>query len=75
MALKQTYRFLTPDLWPKTDFLPSPFTKHSAFLKAHASTKRAGRGEREGGRGRGGDRGRGRGGFGRGGADRPPRSE
>ena len=31
-ALKKTYGYLTPDLWPKTDFLPSPFLRFSDFL-------------------------------------------
>ena len=26
-ALKRTYGYLTPDLWPRTDFLPSPFIR------------------------------------------------
>eukprot|EP00356_Strombidium_inclinatum_P002492 CAMPEP_0170478642 /NCGR_PEP_ID=MMETSP0208-20121228/120_1 /TAXON_ID=197538 /ORGANISM="Strombidium inclinatum, Strain S3" /LENGTH=310 /DNA_ID=CAMNT_0010750935 /DNA_START=41 /DNA_END=974 /DNA_ORIENTATION=- len=33
-ALKKTYAFLTPDLWPKTDFIKSPFLKYSKDLQA-----------------------------------------
>ena len=32
-ALKNTYSFLTPDLWPKTDFLPSPFIRYAEYLE------------------------------------------
>ena len=28
-ALQNTYGFLTPDLWPNTNFLPSPFIRYS----------------------------------------------
>lgn len=70
-ALQNTYGFLTPDLWPKTDFLPSPFIIYADYLKQQQE-KRAPRGDRDerGGRGRGrGGRGGARGGrgFGRGG--------
>lgn len=70
-ALVNTYGFLTPDLWPKTDFLPSPFIRYADFLQ-EAQEKRGPRGEKgERGRGRGG-----RGGF-RGGdrGDRPDRGD
>lgn len=61
-ALLKTYAFLTPDLWPKTDFLPSPFIRHSEFLE-QAGEKKGPRGDRgERGRGRGGRGGRGFGG-------------
>jgi len=33
VALQNTYGFLTPDLWPKTDFLPSPFIRHADHLE------------------------------------------
>lgn len=32
-ALQNTYGFLTPDLWPKTDFLASPFIRYAAQLE------------------------------------------
>lgn len=35
-ALAKTYSFLTPDLWPKTDFLPSPFIRYADFLESYA---------------------------------------
>jgi len=88
-ALKNTYAFLTPDLWPKTDFIPSPFIKYSLQLEQLEAKKtrgpreggdRRGRGRGDrGGRGRGGDRGgdrRGRGGEsrGRGGSRGGPRA-
>lgn len=72
-ALANTYGFLTPDLWPKTDFLPSPFIRYADFLE-QAQQKRPtgdradrGRGDRRGGRGgfRGGERG----------GDRPDRGD
>lgn len=56
-ALMNTYGFLTPDLWPKTDFLPSPFIRYADFLQ-ESQEKRGPRKEGERGRGRGG-----RGGF------------
>jgi len=31
-ALYKTYGFLSPDFWPVTGFLPTPFQKHSEFL-------------------------------------------
>ncbi len=60
-ALTNTYGFLTPDLWPKTDFLASPFIRYSTQLQEQAERKPRGeRGDRErGGRGRGGRGGRG----------------
>lgn len=65
-ALSKTYGFLTPDLWPKTDFLPSPFIRYAANLEEHANQKPRGprpdRGDRPRG-GRGGPRGGPRGGF------------
>jgi small subunit ribosomal protein S2e len=66
-CLKKTYAFLTPDLWPKTDFIQSPFIKHWKELQQMEEKKT--RGPREGGdRGRGGRGGRGDGrGRGRGG--------
>lgn len=65
-ALSNTYGFLTPDLWPKTDFLPSPFIIYADYLKtAQEKRVRGERGDREGGRGRGrGGRGGARGGRG-----------
>lgn len=33
-ALQKTYGFLTPDLWPKTEFLKSPFIRHHEILAA-----------------------------------------
>ena len=63
-ALRATYGFLTPDLWPKTDFIPSPFQQYARELEMLEQKKS--RGPRDGERGRGrGDRGgasRGRGG-------------
>lgn len=73
-ALKKTYSFLTPDLWPKTAFVESPFVKYSRdleILEKKRSGPREG-GDRRGGRGRGGPRGRGRGGD-RGGSRGGPR--
>jgi len=87
-ALRKTYAFLTPDLWPKTNTIQSPFIEYSKELEMLEQKKargprdgdRRGRGgDRRGGRGgRGGDRGgrggdRGRGGS-RGGS-RPPRGD
>merc|ERR1712178_169156 len=68
VAISKTYKFLTPDLWTTTKFIPSPFMKHADKLEALEEkrgvrgTDRRGRGDRGRGRGRGGDRGsRGRG--------------
>merc|ERR1711957_968600 len=67
-CLRKTYSMLSPDLWPKTHAVPSPFIKHSAALVEYEEKMKRmrsdggdrGRGGR--GRGRGGDRdGRGRG--------------
>merc|ERR1719379_1384441 len=71
-ALKKTYAFLTPDLWPRTNITQSPFAKFSEQLVAIAEKKnrgprdgdRRGRGGDRRGRGRGGDRGGPRGGRG-----------
>merc|ERR1719213_1405604 len=69
-ALKKTYSVLTPDLWPTTEFIPSPFIKFWEDLEQLEKKKSAaGGGDRRGRGGRGGGRGgpgRGRGG-GRGG--------
>lgn len=68
-CLKKTYAFLTPDLWPQTQFIESPFIKHWKVLveleeKKNTQRRDGERGPRRGGRGgRGGDRG-GRGGRG-----------
>jgi len=75
-SLSQTYKFLSPDLWTRTENIQSPLTKHAEWLeqaskKVHAA--RAERGDRRG-RGRGFGRGRGEGGRGRGG-DRGDRGE
>lgn len=83
-ALKKTYSMLSPDLWPKTHAVPSPFIKHSKELADYEENqkkrKAQGGGRGRGGRGGRGDRGRGGrgGGRGRGGGDRggsrgPPR--
>jgi len=73
-CLKKTYAFLTPDLWPKTDFIQSPFIKYANELEQYEKQKARGGRDERGGRGRGrgrgdrGGRGRGRGeGRGRGG--------
>jgi len=81
-CLKKTYSMLSPDLWPKTNSVPSPFIKNSQDLVDYEERmKKRGPGgpggpRGRGGRGgRGGDRGRGgRGGSrGRGGPRGPPR--
>jgi len=90
MALKKTYALLTPDMWPTTDFIQSPFIKFHEELeqlekkKQREACSRDGRGRGRGARGRGGERGRGgdrgrggsrgRGFGGRGGAGGPPPS-
>jgi len=85
-ALKKTYSLLTPDLWPTTDFIQSPFIKYHEELEMLEKKKAReggrdgrgrgrggrGRGERGGGRGRGGSRGRGFGGRGAAGAGGAP---
>merc|ERR1719230_202616 len=80
-AVQHSYCYLSPDLWTKTENVPSPFGVHAEFLinlEKEAKQNRhrrdgAGRGGRDGrGRGRGGDRGRGRGGD-RGRGPRGPR--
>jgi small subunit ribosomal protein S2e len=76
-ALCHSYTYLSPDLWTKTENVPSPFGAHAEWLlneavrakerrNADARGDRRGRGDRGRGRGRGGERGRGRGGEGRG---------
>ena len=72
-ALSKTYQYLTPDLWCKTENLPSPFAKFASKLEELSKKpavratgdRRGGRDGDCGGRGRGG--GRGRDGGGRGG--------
>merc|ERR1712086_680378 len=74
-CLKKTYAMLSPDLWPKTDAVPSPFIKYSKDLVQYEEDQKK-RGQNRGdrrGRGRGDGRGRGRGrgdGRGRGRGDR-----
>jgi len=65
-ALKKTYAFLTPELWPQTLFIQSPFIKHWKDLQQMEEKKSRGprgddrgRGRGRGDRGRGGPRGRG----------------
>merc|ERR1711935_534263 len=64
-CLKKTYAMLSPDLWPKTDAVPSPFIKYSKDLVQYEEDQKKrgqNRGDRRGrGRGRGDGRGRGRG--------------
>jgi len=65
-ALKKTYQYLTPDLWPKTYSVESHYAKYAKWLEEQSKKKQVNvRGERERGRGRGrgrgGDRGGGRG--------------
>ena len=80
LALQQTYRYLTPDLWPKTLSVESHYAKHAQWLQDQAEKKPVVRREggdrgRGRGRGRGGDRGgRGRGGD-RGGRGGPRRGD
>ena len=33
-AIKETYAFLTPDLWPETPLVKSPYQEHSDYLNA-----------------------------------------
>jgi small subunit ribosomal protein S2e len=61
-CLKKSYAYLTPDLWPKTEFIPSPFIKYQKFLSEESKMRGPREGDRGRGRGRGGrggDRGRG----------------
>ena len=75
-ALSKTYSFLTPELWKKTDFIPSPFIRFSDKLERDGDRNKrrggaAGRARQDGRDGRGGRGGRGRGeGRGRGGRGR-----
>jgi len=77
-AVQHSYCYLSPDLWTKTENVPSPFGVHAQFLidmeKNAKKHQQGDRGDRRGrgGRGRGGDRGRGRGGD-RGRGPRAPR--
>merc|ERR1712127_639473 len=81
VAIANTYKFLSPDLWTRTENIQSPLTKHAEWLEAASKkqhTASRDRGDRRGGRGRGMGRGRGgrgdrEGGRGRGGDDRRPR--
>ena len=50
---QKTYSFLTPDLWPKTDFIASPFCSFWKELKDLEERKRGSGGDRGRGRGRG----------------------
>merc|ERR1719231_914562 len=66
-CLRKTYAMLSPDMWPKTIALPSPFVTFSQDLieeEENRKRQRAGGpdGRRGGGRGRGRGMGRGRGG-------------
>ena len=36
VAISNTYRFLSPDLWTRTDNIPSPLTKHAEWLESHS---------------------------------------
>lgn len=79
-SIANTYKFLSPDLWTRTENIQSPLTKHAEWLEANSKkihSSRPERGERRG-RGRGFGRGRGEGGRGRGGerrgGDRAPRT-
>merc|ERR1712127_105181 len=77
VAISNTYRFLSPDLWTRTDNIPFPLTKHAEWLEAASKkqhTASRDRGDRRGGRVRG--MGRGRGGRGdREGGDRRGRGD
>lgn len=75
-SIAATYKYLTPDLWTKTEIVSSPMTAKADWLQINATEKRparGGRGGRDGGRGGRGGRGRGFGGRGRG--DRAPRQQ
>jgi small subunit ribosomal protein S2e len=62
-ALARTYQYLSPDLWCKTELLPTPDAKHAKWLsenakighgaKARGDRPQRGRGGMRGGRGRG----------------------
>jgi len=75
-AIANTYKYLSPDLWPRTDLIASPLIKHQEFLAKPEQKQHARRdGDRRGRPGgRGGPRGGGRGGP-RTGGDRRPRSD
>lgn len=69
-SIANTYKFLSPDLWTRTENIQSPLTKFADWLEQNSkkpAAVRAERGDRRGGRGRGFGRGRGEGGRGRGG--------
>jgi small subunit ribosomal protein S2e len=38
-ALRQTYSFLTPDLWKETRLVPSPYQEHTEFLATKNQSK------------------------------------
>jgi small subunit ribosomal protein S2e len=42
-ALRQTYSFLTPDLWKETRLVPTPYQEHSEFLATKNQSKPAAR--------------------------------
>lgn len=66
-ALRQTYRYLTPDLWPQIESVASPFATYASELETYAKRRPEKRGDGRRGDGRGRGRGRGgRGGRGRG---------
>ena len=77
-AIANTYKFLSPDLWTRTENIQSPLTKHAEWLETNAKKSmgpRPERGDRRGGRGRGFGRGRGEGGRGRGDGERRGRGD
>lgn len=85
-AVAHSYTYLSPDLWTKTENVPSPFGVNAEWLVDEAKKQKAHKAERDQGRrgrGRGGPRGRGgdRGGPRRGGpregreGGRPPRQQ
>lgn len=39
-ALRSTYQYLTPDLWPEYDFAKSPYHEHSDFLSTSESIEK-----------------------------------
>lgn len=67
-ALCQTYRYLTPDLWPAIESVSSPYAMFAEELQKYALMKPMSKGGDRGGRG--GRGGRGRGGRGGRGGDR-----